>query len=473
MALLRNISFLTASQITEKVLSLLIIVFITRKLGAAEFGLYSLTMSFVALFYYFYDGGLQTFLIKEVGKNRAIERGYLNRIITLRVILCVFAAIISLITAYASGYGAQEFYGILIFSLATAFVYTSSILRAPFMGIEKMEVESGLTITFRFLSAVGILLLLVMGVKMPHLMLPYLLSGIVVMLMSVFIFKRYFHNYTADGGSIKMLTILRKSIPFALAAFMGEVLFNIDKVILAKYETLSTVGLYNGAYKIVIVGMFIPSGLTMAAFPKMANLWAAKRNAIGDFINQLTKPLLTLGLCISFIAAVNSTEVIALLFGAKFSESAQILKYLIWIVPAVFLSHLTDIVLQATERQWFACVSMTVAVTANVILNIFLIPVLHGLGSAYAALIAVYSVLIARMYIINRDTSGAFNLMLYLKLILITLTCGTLCYIIKGFLPWIAEAAVGATMFFLLTYITGCVTKEDIRFIKEIRKRKN
>ncbi|MBF0464241.1 MAG: flippase [Nitrospirae bacterium] len=471
MALLRNISFLTASQITEKILSLLIIVFITRKLGAAEFGLYSLTMSFVALFYYFYDGGLQTFLIKEIGKTRAIDRRYLNKIITLRIVLCVFAVIVSLTTAYASGYGVQEFYGILIFSLSTAFVYTSSILRAPFMGIERMEVESGITITFRFLSAAGILLLLVFGVKMPHLMLPYLFSGALVVLMSVFIFKRYFHNYTTDGdsSSIKMLAILRKSIPFALAAFMGEVIFNIDKVILSKYETLATVGLYNGAYKIVLVGMFIPSGLTMAAFPKMANLWAAKRGSVGDFINQLTKPLLTLGLCISFIATVNSAEVIALLFGAKFSDSAGMLMYLIWIVPAVFLNHLTDITLQATERQWFACVSMTIAVSINIILNFFLIPILHGFGSAYAALITIYSVFIVRMYVINKNTKGAFNLLLYLKLILITLVCGLLCYIIKGFLPWIAEAAVGVGAFFSLIYLTGCVTKEDIRFLKDIR----
>jgi O-antigen/teichoic acid export membrane protein len=309
---------------------------------------------------------------------------------------------------------------------------------------------------------------------MPLLMLPYLLSAVVVMLMSIFVFKKYFHNYsaTSESGNIKISTIFKNSIPFALTAFMGEVFFNIDKVILAKYEALSTVGLYNGAYKIVLLSMFIPSGLTMAAFPKMANLWLTQRNATGDFVRQLTKPLLTLGLCISFITAVNSTEVIALIFGVKFSDSAYILKYLIWIVPAIFLGHLTDIVLQATERQWFACVSMTIAVSVNVILNFLLIPDLHALGSAYAALITIYSVFIVRMYVINKDAKGAFNLCLYLKFALITLISGALCYITKGVLPWLADAALGAAVFFAGLYASGCITKEDIRFIIEIRKRK-
>ncbi|MEO5358215.1 MAG: flippase [Nitrospirae bacterium YQR-1] len=472
MGLLRNISFLTASQVVEKILSLLIIVFISRKLGAVEFGLYTLVMSFVSLFYYFYDGGLGNFLVKEVGKNREIGRGYLKRIFTLRLVLCVCAVVLSLITAYMAGYGKREFYGIVIFSFATAFVYISSILRAPFMGIERMEIESALTVTFRFLCAAAILILLAIGIKMPLLMLPYLFSAVVVMFMSLFIFKRYFNNYKTGGddGNIKMLTILKNSVPFALTAFMGEVFFNIDKVILAKYETLSAVGLYNGAYKIVLVGMFIPSGITMAAYPRMANLWVSGKSASGDFINQLTKPLLALGLCFSFITAVNSTEITTAVFGAKFSDSAYILKHLIWIVPAIFLGHLTDIVLQATQRQWFACVSMTIAVSVNVLLNFLLIPVVHAAGCVYAALVTIYSVFIVRMYIINKDVNGAFKPWLYIRFLLITLFSGTLCYVIKGYLPWQAEAAFGVFVFFAGLYAAGCITRRDVKFLLEIRK---
>ncbi|MBI3754578.1 MAG: oligosaccharide flippase family protein, partial [Deltaproteobacteria bacterium] len=160
MKIIRNFSFLTLSQIGEKIFNFLLVIVLARYLGVEEYGVYALAISFVGMFGNLFDGGLNFLLTREIasyGRNDAL---FFRQTLLLKVIVgtAVFAGLI--VAAIGMQYEARVVYSIILFAAATLIVSFSNTFRAVFMGHERMEFEGGIAVFYRFFVFVGVFFLL-------------------------------------------------------------------------------------------------------------------------------------------------------------------------------------------------------------------------------------------------------------------------------------------------------------------------
>ena len=152
---------------------------------------------------------------------------------------------------------------------------------------------------------------------------------------------------------------------------------------------------------------------------------------------------------------------LTMLYGEDFAAAASMLSILAWSVAVNWLYAPVAIALQARglERWWMA--GLSVACVANVALNWLAIPRWGGEGAAMASLLCEVGLLIAGMWVLQRQWNIAPS-------IYTSLACGTATLCSAGVLtvlrPWgDLSATIGAVAFYAgLTLLLRIATTEDI-----------
>ncbi len=97
--IIKNISFLYNGEIINQILTLILIVFISRELGDVGLGMYSFAFSFASIFLLLADFGLPTLITKDIAKNRKLTQQHLSSTLTLKFFLNFLTPVGSVILA--------------------------------------------------------------------------------------------------------------------------------------------------------------------------------------------------------------------------------------------------------------------------------------------------------------------------------------------------------------------------------------
>ncbi|MBI1911187.1 MAG: oligosaccharide flippase family protein [Deltaproteobacteria bacterium] len=149
-------------------------------------------------------------------------------------------------------------------------------------------------------------------------------------LPSVFIFlitlkplKAYLNS---NSASFRHEGIFKYSVPVLASSVAFAFLSNIDLIMIKHYFTPEAAGLYSSVAVLGKTLLYLPSSFALAVFPMVTEADAIN----GDFFKILDKALIfAIGLCSAgvFVFALVPELIISLLFGARFSEAAEFLKY--------------------------------------------------------------------------------------------------------------------------------------------------
>ena len=83
----KNTGFIGIATIIQNIISYLIIILISRYLGAEGLGQYSFIFAFVGIFFIFSDFGLSQLLIKDLSKDESKIDKYISNILSLKIFL--------------------------------------------------------------------------------------------------------------------------------------------------------------------------------------------------------------------------------------------------------------------------------------------------------------------------------------------------------------------------------------------------
>ena len=465
--IIRNFSFLTLSQAGEKVINFLLIVILARFLGVEEYGVYALAVSFVGMFGNLFDGGLNFLITREIassGKNDAV---FFRQALSLKIIIgaIVFAGLS--VAAISMQYDARVVYSIILFATATLIVSFSNAFRAVFVGRERMEFDGGMAVLYRLLALAGVFFLLLAGMSFPHLMLPYIISALIVLILSYYFQARMFPAIrSSEYLNIKKIELFKQAMPFAIGAVMSEVYFNVDSVMLSKLSDIKTVGNYNAAYRLVFAGLLLANGLSLAAYPYFAKAWKEDKYNVYKTFNLIFKLLLIISLPVSFVVAFFANNVTVFVFGSKFYESGHILQILIWTLIPLYLYHITGRTLEAIGEQRFVAKTMVVSVVGNIILNIILIPSFGAKGAAIATLISTSFILLAHLLFISKKLGFPQILDTIYKIILPFLGCAAALVIADKYWTWQVAAIFSFLVYIFLLYLLKGVTANEFDVLR-------
>lgn len=204
--------------------------------------------------------------------------------------------------------------------------------------------------------------------------------------------------------------LLNDSWPLILSGVVVSIYARIDQVLIKKMLDSADVGFYAAAVRLSEAWYFIPVAISNSVFPAIVNAKNISKELYLSRLQKLYDVLTWIAIGISVPVSFFSQNIIHLLYGEKYLQSAPILTIYIWAGVAVFLGVASSQFLVTENMTKVSFYRTTIGMFVNVLLNVLLIPKYGIIGSAFATLIS-YSLATFSILFFNK-LSYQFTMML-------------------------------------------------------------
>lgn len=387
-----NTSWMMAEQMLRIVAGLLVGIWVARYLGPEQFGLFSYVLAFTAIFAGIAKLGLDGILVRELINHPQGRDVYLGTAFWLKVIgAFVVMAIMAAVVPFTSNDSTTNLY---IFIIAAGLVFQSfEVVEFYFQSQVLAKVVSICkVIQLALSSAIKVYLVLTQA--------DLFWFVCVTAFDTVSLAVSYFVAYKIRGN-VSFLKIfkfdvakqlLKDSWPLVFSAFFVMIYLRIDQVMIKEMLGLYEVGIYSAATRLSEAFYFIPVLLTASVFPAILN---AKKINDEIYLRRLQLLYVILTWSAMLIAVIYSfigREIVVVLYGSEYEESASVLLVHVWCGVFVFISAGFGRYLLAENRTIDNMLRVILGAVVNVVLNFILIPIYGVLGAAYSTLISLFLV---------------------------------------------------------------------------------
>ena len=198
-------------------------------------------------------------------------------------------------------------------------------------------------------------------------------------------------------------TLLAPILAFGVSNALGMVALRVNTIMISFWATMSDVGHYAAASKILDVALIVPSLCAQLVMPRIAYAFARhKRHELVLFdkaFHAIFAAAVPIGIGILFYA----DALITMLFGPAFFEAVLPLRILMIYFLIEVADALMGVVLKAGHHQNLDVRLFATNPGLNIALNLVAIPALGGAGAALAKLAGVLASSGHRYFAISRN----------------------------------------------------------------------
>jgi O-antigen/teichoic acid export membrane protein len=199
-------------------------------------------------------------------------------------------------------------------------------------------------------------------------------------------------------------SMIRKGLQFSLpilpAAFAAIAMISIDRIILERYVSVSQIGIYSVGATLGTVFSIVIRGFYMAVEPDIYRMF--NQNGFKRKILNLKKNILYFVLIISCLFIVFSREIVIIMVSDQFYECYKIIPF--FVVATIFRGTeiLVGTTLYALNKTLYQPIIVGLALAANTVGNLILIPFLGILGAAISSAVSFWILYIVSVYITGK-----------------------------------------------------------------------
>ncbi len=362
-------------------------IFLARYLGPETFGSWSFFYSILSIMLLLSYFGINASSKKYLAQHNGTENlgVVLKSSLKIRFIASFsFAILFLLLHKYLAAILNRPDFDMLFFTAVPVVLFAGFVeyFKHAFEGLHRLKYafyitfsEHGLKLIFTvvFLCFINNLITIVYAFSMA-----YLVSFMVGLYFYYFIFYKkqvFFVNSFSKE-------IFRYSIPLFFISIGFAVAVELDVLMIGLLSVDSEVGIYAVAKQMVVKLPHIALAISLGTMPVFAKLNDENR----EELTRLFRKLLTINSIvygsIGFVILTTSWYLIPLIFGEEYTASVVPLMilvfYLILFSYSIFLSTFLDYQGLAKKRA----INLTVAIVANILLNLILIPRYGATGAA-------------------------------------------------------------------------------------------
>lgn len=384
----KNGAWLFVLQFANTVLPLLTIPYVTRVLGTAGYGQFSIAYNWITYCQVIVEYGYTLTGARKVAISEAessIDR-LCRAIVCSRALLfsMVFFAMNVICLLFADP--GQYLNTMILMTIAFSVVFQMNWL---FQGKQQMKFITIVNVAGRVLSAILILLM----VKTPNQVPLYCLLYSVTFLFSSFaglvVAIRRFEIHFKLASLREIDAELREGWPLFTSSALTKVFGSIGITILGIFASDAVVGAYSAIYKIPFILNLCFAPISQALFPYMSQRFAENKTQAIKLNSRLMAVFtgLFLGVCILIVFL--RSWVVRLLFGQEYLEFSDLIMLL---APQVVLGITNNflgvqtLVASGNSMRYSRCVMLNVIVL--LIGNFLLCPAIGAYGTALSALFA-------------------------------------------------------------------------------------
>lgn len=384
----KNTSWALFGRIFSLGVSFLTTVYVIRHLGPNNYGLLTFSISFVGLFSFISTLGIDSILYRELSLNLNKKDELLGTSFFLKIIASIFAVLLIFVSTYIIK--TDEITRLLILINSITLIFAA-------FGVSGYFFQAKAQNKYQAISLIAVTLIL----NLLKILVIFFNKGIIYFAFVFFLENILYATiilffYARLGNSILnwkikkeiAFSLLKDSWPLMFSSAMIVVYTRIDQVMLKFITNNFNVGIYDAAVRISEMWYFIPSVIVGSIFPSIVNSRKVNKIFFEKRLIKLYALMFYMAIIVAIPVTVFSRTIIITIYGNDFIQGAGVLSIYVWAGIPVFLSIAINAYLLTENKTKISFVSSAVGMVANILLNLWLIPLYSIYGAAIATLIS-------------------------------------------------------------------------------------
>ena len=409
----KNTFWIVASSVVNMSLGIVVTALTARYFGPTEFGRFNYALALVVLFTAFSTLGLETLTVRSLVTRDHAQSVVMGTSLILRLCGGLVLTGISLGTRIVLE-PTDRGIGVLVSLLSLMMVLRASdVIDYWFQARLKSKIAGLIRIgSYAIASALKVLVIVADG-SIYQFAAVYSIDAAIVGVAFAIVFRhlnRGDSRWKWDRSYAK--DVLAQSWFIMLSGFMGTVYLRVDQVMLGTMESdKASLGVFAAAVALATMWYFIPAALISSVNPGIMRASRENKALYMSRVQDLYTMVawMALGFCI--FLAISADVIVQLVYGSAYGEAADILRVSVFAGVFAMLGSARAAWLICEGLQRYAVVYSTGGAAINVLLNLYLIPIMGGYGAALATVAAqATSVLLIPM--LFRETRISTHMML-------------------------------------------------------------
>ena len=378
-----------------KILSLVVGIFIAKFLGPHDFGDLSFATAFTAIIAAVGTLGLDSFIIREILDQPAKRDEVLGTAFWMRIGVSIFlvpaSVLIYLFFRSLADQQGAELTLVITFCASALFFKAFNIIDSYFQSQVRSKFVVQVQNICLIISSLIKISFVLLKLPLVYFAFALVLDGLMLAIGLVIIYPR--ENLQIKAwvfNTSRAKSMLSQSWPLILSAVMVTLYMQIDILMLKYFAGSTEAGIYSAAARISEAWYFIPVAIVTSVFPAIIH---ARKTDVARYqkrLQNLYDLLVFISLPVALIVSLGADTFIRLVYGEQFDGAGVMLSIHIWSGIFVFLGSASGQYLLAEGFTMISFYRTAIGAIANILLNLWLIPMYGGLGASAATLIAYF-----------------------------------------------------------------------------------
>lgn len=388
-SVLKNAGWIIGCKIIQSLVSLVIGVITARYLGPSNYGIISYVSSIVAFALPIMQLGLKNTLVKEFVQMPSQEGKTLGTALIINIISSVFCMIGSVSFVALVNAGEKDtitvcaLYSLTLLFQATEMTqywFQSKLLsKYPSMAALVAYIVVALYKIYLLITNKGIVWFAVSNV------IDYFLISIILLV----IYKRVGGQKLSVDWRLGR-ELLSRSKYYIIPGLMVIIFQHTDRIMIRLMVDEAETGFYSAAITCIGISSFVFTAIIDSARPVILEAKEHDHALYERRVIQLYSAVTILSLLQSIVMTLLAKPIVYILYGTDYLPAAGILAVAVWYITFGHFGSVRNIWILAEEKQKHLTGINVAGATANVLLNLVLVPVWGAVGAAVASVITQF-----------------------------------------------------------------------------------
>ena len=469
---LSNTTFIIVGNFVNKLISLLILIILTRHFDVSDFGKFSFVIFYITFFGIFTDLGLNTILVRECSRQPEKASKLLGNAIVIKFSYTVLSALASSLLIFLLGYPPDVRILVYIASLMLFIsfrgIFFRMIFEVPFQVKLKMQYPSMINILNEIFTLGVIMTVIAFQGTLTQVVLAISLANLPGFLAIGYLSIKWIRPvFEIDMALIRKM--VKEAFPVGISGLLESLFILLPVFFLSKLADDAAVGHYSLAFRLASALWIVPAAFMMSLFPFMSQYGNASHEELKKACLSGLKVMSFLAIPMAIVVIATSNSIVRLISGVAYESAAMALQFLIISTALYFLNTVFAYTLNAANLQNKNLVAWGVITILTLLSTAVLIPFWGFKGAAVSVVISLLGGFGSYAYMAAKELD-----IRHWKMLVKFLFAG----LIMGFTMMLAgtQHLLLGTLFGLAVYIaTGVIlnilTKEDYITIRRLYAR--
>ncbi len=476
----RKIALNTIAQVAGKILttaiSLVMVGYLTRYLGASGFGRYTTVIAYLTFFNVFADLGLYMIVVRELSKVGAKCEKILGNALSFRgltaLALLLPAPFIALALPYPQVVKQAMFIG------AGAFFFLS--LHSITISIFQARLRMDQAVLSDVIGRSAILALVIVFIRLDFGLLAVIsavLIGNLIQFLVTFVLANRFIRIKPRFDFKIWKQLIYEAWPLAIAGILTMTYFKFDTILLSVlplgkvvikgigeeviYNNMASVGIYGASYKVLEILVTFPAMFMGAVFPVLTGYISSGDKRVRDTFSKSFNFLAITAFPMVVGILILAPQIMTTIAGEEFILSALPLRILIFAVACSFFGNLAihTVIAFGFQRKMIWVTGFGAAV--NIGSNLIAIPILSYIGAASTTVLTESLVLILTGWIVYKYANLLPPFKILPKTLLASLVMGAVLFVLIKINLFLL-IGLGVLIYIIVLYLIKGFSKQDV-----------